>query len=88
MIGGLFRFIEKSIPLIAGIVFAVVGVIAAINLPESNNKIIATYLTYLVFHSSVMLIVGGFMQKAKKPLAISWLLALLFFFVVAIIFKN
>ena len=88
MIGRLFRFIEKSVPLLAGIFFAVIGIIAAANLSESENKVIGTYLTYLVFHTALMLVVGGYMKKAKKPLYISWFLALLLFFIVAFIYRN
>jgi uncharacterized membrane protein YgdD (TMEM256/DUF423 family) len=88
MIFGFFRSIEKSIPLFLGILFTVVGFIAAFNLPNSQNKVVGTYLTYLVFHTAIMLIVGMYMKKRTNVLAISWFFALIFFFVVAVIFKN
>lgn len=65
MITNFFRFVEKSVPLAVGILFAVVGVVAAVNLPLSNNKVVGAYMTYLVFHTAAMLIVGFYMEKAK-----------------------
>jgi uncharacterized membrane protein YgdD (TMEM256/DUF423 family) len=88
MIFGFFRFIEKNLPLFVGLLFALFGFIAAFNLPNSQNKVIGIYLTYLLFHTAAMLIVGGYMKKGTKILAVSWFLALLFFFIVAVIFKN
>ena len=88
MISNFFRFVERSVPLALGISFAVVGVLAAVNLPASNNKVVGTYLTCLVFHTATMLIVGFYMHKAKRSLALSWFAAFLLFFVVAVIFRN
>lgn len=88
MITNFFRFVERSVPLAVGILFAAVGVVAAVNLPSSSNKVVGTYLTYLVFHTAVMLIVGIYRHKAKTFLAVSWFAALALFLVVAVIFSN
>ena len=83
-----FRFVEKSIPIGAGILFAVVGVVIAVKLPSSNDKVVGAYLAFLVFHTAVMLIVGMGLQKAKRSLAISWVVVLALFFVVAVVFGR
>ena len=88
MITNFFRFVERSVPLAVGILFAAVGVVAAVNLPSSSNKVVGAYLTCLVFHTAVMLIVGFYRQKAKTFLAVSWFAALALFFVVAVIFRK
>ena len=88
MITGFFGFIEKSVPLAAGLAFAAVGVLVAVNLPSSSNQVIGAYLTYLLLHTAAMLIVGFYLQKAKRFLALSWFAGLAPFFVVAIVFKN
>jgi hypothetical protein len=88
MINPFFRFVERSVPLAAGILFALVGIVAAINLPSSDNKVEGTHMTGLVFHTANMLIVGFYRNKAKTFLALSWFTALALFFVVAVIFRN
>jgi uncharacterized membrane protein YgdD (TMEM256/DUF423 family) len=88
MIARFFGFVERSLPLAAGILFAVVGVVAAIHLPSSANQMIGGYMTYLVFHTAAMLIVGLYMNRAKNFLALSWFAALLLFFVVAFFFRT
>ena len=88
MITNFFRFVERSVPLAVGILFAVVGVVAAVNLSSSNNKVVGTYMTWLVFHTAIMLIVGFYLHKAKRFLSISWLVFLALFFVVAVLFRT
>jgi hypothetical protein len=88
MMACIFRFVERSVPLAVGLLFTAVGVVAAVNLPASENKVIGACMTSLVFHTAAMLIVGFCMHRAKKFLAQSWCAALALFFVVAVIFRN
>jgi uncharacterized membrane protein YgdD (TMEM256/DUF423 family) len=88
MITGIFRFIEKAVPLAAGLVCVVLGLLVAVNLPSSSNKVIGAYLVYLLFHTAAMLVAGFYLQKFKRFWALSWFGALTLFFVVAIVFRN
>jgi hypothetical protein len=72
MMARFFRLVESSVPLAFSLLFAAVGVVAAVNLPASRNKVIGACMSYLVFHTAAMLIVGFYMHKAKKFLALSW----------------
>ncbi len=85
---GFFRFLEKSGLWAVGLLFAGVGILVAVRLPSSSNKVVGAYLAYLLMHTACMLIVGFSLQKAKRGLAISWLVALILFFVVAVLFGR
>jgi len=87
-LGRFFRLVEKSRPITVGLLFAVVGVIVAADLPSSSNKGVSAFLAVLVFHTAAMLIVGMGLQKAKRLLAVSWVVVLALFFVVAVIFGG
>ena len=83
-----FRFVEKSIPLVVGVFFAIIGVIVAVRLPDSSNPVVAACLAGLLIYTSLMLICGFRLKKATRFWAISWFIALLLFLVVAAVFRS
>jgi hypothetical protein len=88
MFTSFFRFVERAIPWGAGLLFALFGVIVVVQLPDNNNKVVGAYLAYLLFHTALMLMVSGGLQKAKRFWPISWGVALALFFVVAVVFRT
>ena len=81
-----FRFVEKSIPIGVGLPFAVVGVIVVAKLPDSRDKMAGADPAFLAFtlppcYSSV-----GVCHK--RFLAISGMVVLALFFVVAVGFGR
>jgi hypothetical protein len=85
---GFFRFVERAIPWGAGLLFTLFSVMVAVRLPTTNNKVVGAYLAYLLLHIALMLIVGASLQKAKRFWAISWVVVLALFFVVAAVFRT
>lgn len=83
-----FRFVERAIPWGVGLLFTLFGVIVVVQFPDTNNKVVAAYMACMLFHSALMMIVGFSLNKAKRFWAISWVIGMVLFFVVAAVFRS
>lgn len=68
---------------IFGVVFFVASLFVAFGVASSEHPWVLGFLAYLLFHTSVLLIVGVGFNFAKRFLAISWLVLLIGFIAVS-----
>lgn len=68
---------------ILGAVFGIAGVVVLVRAPSSESALVSGLLALVLFHTSTLLIVGFGFGKAKRALAISWVLVLALFLGVA-----
>jgi len=68
---------------IFGVVFFIASLYVAFGAPSSDHPWLIGFLAYLLFHTSVLLIVGVGFNLAKRFLAISWLVLLIGFIAVS-----
>ena len=85
LLGGCF---EEFGHWVLGVVFGLVGFWMVFRIPGAEQKVVVAYLAGLLLHTSVMLLVGFGLKKLKKVLAITWLLSLTGFFIVAALFAR
>lgn len=83
ILGGCF---ERFAHWIFAVVFFVASLIVAIGVPSSDHPWLIGFLAYLLFHTSVLLIVGVGFNVARRFLAISWVIFLAAFLTVAVLF--
>ena len=70
---------------IFGVIFLIAASVVLFTIPASSQKIVSSYLSFLLFHTSAMLIVGFGFKQLQRFWVVSWCASLLVFLTVVTI---